>query len=147
MQTKTILLFLIICGLISCSNEATDKVIEEVKAEKTANPDSTTFTIVTLKDTTQNGESIMKYANGQVKMQGLMKDGKREGLWKSFYENGTQWSESVFTEGIKNGKTSTWYENGNKRYDGFYTDDVESGVWTYWNEAGKVVNTKDNGKK
>ncbi len=146
MQTKTILFSVIICGLLACSNQASDQPGVQTNIEKASNPDSTTFTIVTEQDSTQNGESIIKYKSGKVKMQGMMKDGKREGLWKSFYENGNQWSESVFTAGIKNGKTSTWYENGNKRYDGFYTNDMESGKWTYWDEAGKLFTTRDNGK-
>ena len=80
-------------------------------------------------------------------MHGMMKEGKREGLWKSFYENGLKWSETTFAAGIKNGKTSTWYENGKKRYDGFFTNDLESGKWTYWNESGEQVSTKDFDKK
>ncbi len=143
MKTKLILVFSIICGLLACSNQSLEKPQVEVKKEIVPNPDSTTFTIISKQDTTiKNGESIMRYENGAVKMRGGMKDGKRDGLWKSFYENGTQWSESIFTAGIKNGKTTTWYENGNKRYEGFYTNDKESGKWTFWDESGKLVDTK-----
>lgn len=147
MKTKIILFALFIVGIISCSNQPAEKLPVETQ-KNIPNIDSTTFTIVTKQDTTtQNGESIIRYDNGAVKMQGKMKEGKREGLWKSFYENGKQWSESTFTAGIKNGKTATWYENGNKRYEGFYSNDLESGKWTYWDETGKLVNSKDFGKK
>ncbi len=149
MKTKAIVFSFIICGLVSCSNQADKKASEEVKTTltPTINPDSTNFTIVSAQDTaTSDGESISRYKSGAVKMQGMMKDSKREGLWKSFYENGVQWSESTYVGGIKFGKTTTWYENGNKRYEGFYTNDKESGIWTFWDEAGVLVNTKDFGK-
>ncbi|MBL7884311.1 MAG: hypothetical protein JNL69_09590 [Bacteroidia bacterium] len=91
----------------------------------------------------ENGEHIQRYPNGVIEMKGMMKDGKREGLWKSFYENGSPWSETTFKEGIKNGPTTTWYENEQKRYIGNYKDDKEVGKWTYWDEKGKLILTKD----
>ena len=147
MKTKISLFSLLILGLISCSNQAGEKKVEVVKVEPQVNRDSTRFTITSPQDTTQNGESILKYPNGNVRMKGMMKDGKREGLWKSYYETGLQWSETTFEAGIKNGRTSTWYENGKKRYDGFYKNDLESGKWIYWNEAGEQMSTKDFDKK
>ena len=144
MKTKITLILMFIIGLISCSNQAEEKKVSVSKVEPYVNHDSTRFTIVGKQDTTQNGESIIKYPNGNFKMHGMMKDGKREGLWKSFYENGLQWSETTFEAGIKNGKTTTWYENGKKRYEGFYKNDVESGKWIYWNEKGEEVARKDN---
>lgn len=95
----------------------------------------------------QNGEYIKHYKNGVVEMQGMMKDGKRDGLWKSFYENGLPWSETTFLNGIRDGKTTTWYDNNQKRYEGFYTNDSESGYWSFWNEKGKMVNSVDYNKK
>lgn len=90
-----------------------------------------------------NGEYIQYYKNGVIKMRGMMKDGKRDGLWKSFYDNGLPWSETTFKDGIKNGKTTTWYENETKRYEGTYTNDEESGKWTFWNEKGEIIANKD----
>lgn len=95
------------------------------------------------KDTViNNGEYIQYYKNGVIKMRGMMKDGKRDGLWKSFYENGSPWSETTFKNGMKDGKTTTWYENDKKRYEGFYTADTESGKWIFWDEKGNQVSEK-----
>ncbi len=133
---------------MACSNQPVKEAVAEAKAEAIPNPDSARFTFTTEQDTTiENGESIMKYPNGNLKMLGKIKNGKRDGLWKSFYENGVPWSETTFAEGIRNGKTTTWYENGKKRYEGFYTNDVESGKWTYWKESGEEADTKDFDKK
>jgi antitoxin component YwqK of YwqJK toxin-antitoxin module len=95
----------------------------------------------------QNGEYVLHYESGVIKIRGMMQNGKREGLWKSWYSNGSPWSETTFHEGIKNGPTTTWYENEKKRYEGFYTNDVESGVWKFWDEKGKLVSSQDYGKK
>lgn len=86
----------------------------------------------------QNGEYIKYYKNGVVQMRGMMKDGKRDGLWKSFYQNGNPWSQTTFKGGIKEGPTTTWYDNNNKRYDGNYKNDQESGKWTYYDEKGNI---------
>lgn len=148
MKTKIVGCFFIVSGLISCSNQAGDEKVQTAEIVVAPNPDSARFTILGSQDSTiTNGESIVKYPNGNVKMAGMMKNGQRDGLWKSYYENGLPWSETTFSNGIRNGKTSTWYENGKKRYDGFYTNDVESGTWTYWDEKGGVATTKDFGKK
>lgn len=90
-----------------------------------------------------DGEYIRYYKNGVIQMRGMMKNGKREGLWKSWYENGLPWSETTFREGLKEGMTTTWYDNNNKRYQGFYSKNRESGKWTFFGEDGKVISTKD----
>lgn len=147
MKTKFLLLSVLMAGLLSCSNQSVEEPVAG-KTEAVPNPDSTRFTIAgnPQDSVVNNGESIQRYKNGVIRMRGIMKDGKRDGLWKSWYENGLPWSETTFSSGIKNGKTVTWYENGSKRYEGTYTNDRESGKWIYWDEQGKEVNTKDYGK-
>lgn len=95
----------------------------------------------------QNGEYIKYYKNGVVQMRGMMKEGQRDGVWKSFYENGAPWSETTFKDGKKDGKTTTWYSNEQKRYEGQYTDDKESGSWTYYDESGNVNHQENFDRK
>jgi len=114
------------------TNQKKDSVYEE------------NFVFVNSQDTViQNGEQITRHKNGVIDKQGMMKNGKRDGLWKSFYEDGTPWSETTFKDGIKNGKTTTWHPNGQKRYDGFYTNDTESGKWTFYDEKGNITQQGD----
>lgn len=127
-------------GSSSCTQE-TNKTIENKKVSKDTIQSEFIFTEKT-DSLIQNGEKIKYYKNGVIEMQGMMKDGKRHGPWKSYYENGASWSETTFLNGKKNGKTITWYDNENKRYEGFYTNDVESGTWTFWDENGKIQNTR-----
>jgi hypothetical protein len=142
---------LVILGLFSCTHEGFKEPVK-IKTEETkptkSDTNQTSFIIKGSKKTdVVNGESVEYYKNGSIKMRGMMKDGKRDGLWKSWYEDGTPWSATTFAAGIKNGKTTTWYENGKKRYEGFYTNDNESGKWTYWNDKGTIVNTPNYDKK
>jgi antitoxin component YwqK of YwqJK toxin-antitoxin module len=127
-------LFLSLC-LFSCKNNKSQTVNTDIQRDtvKSDNPLSKTDSVI------NNGEYIQYYKNGVTKMRGIMKNGKRDGLWKSFYENGSPWSETTFKDGKKDGKTTTWYENEQKRYEGFYTNDAESGKWISWDEKGKVI--------
>lgn len=94
----------------------------------------------------QNGPYEKKHPNGQVSLTGEMRDGKREGLWKSFYEDGTPWSEGEYKNGVRHGKTVTWFENGKMRYEGVYTNGEQSGKWRYYNENGQLEKEIDHDK-
>lgn len=135
----------------SCSsdNKQEQKKAEQ-KVEPTAKEQAYTLKLpVTVpKDSVpENGEYTKRYATGGIEIQGMMKNGKREGLWKSFYEDGTPWSKTTFKEGLKDGPTTTWYENGKMRYEGFYKDDDEKGVWKYYDEKGNFIKTFDYDKQ
>ncbi len=144
MKTNLYILFVII-GLSACNN-ASQTTTENKNVQHDTMGTSITGSLK--KDSIiQNGEYIKHYTSGGIEMQGSMKDGKREGLWKSWYENNAPWSETTFENGKKNGKTITWYPNKQKRYEGFYTNDKESGKWTYWDENGNEVNYKDFSKE
>ncbi|RLD63579.1 MAG: hypothetical protein DRJ01_03360 [Bacteroidetes bacterium] len=72
-----------------------------------------------------NGYNIFYYGNKQISSEGMMKDGKPEGLWKSYYVNGNLKS------------IGKWYNN-----------QLDS-VWCFYNEEG-LISSKINylyGKK
>ena len=134
---------LIICvGLYACNSNSSEK--DNTNSKSPVTPKAYDYSLAS-KDSNavQDGESIIKYKNGIIKMRGMMKAGKRDGPWQSWYDNGLQWSESIYDNGIKNGKTTTWFPNGQKRYDGYYSNDRQSGLWTYYNEQGKKINSQN----
>ena len=98
-----------------------------------------------LKNIDEGGERTY-YPNGQLKMEGFLTDGKRDGRWISFYQTGIPWSETHFKNGKKEGPTTTWCENGQKRYTGYYKNDKPSGTWTFWDMQGNMVKEIDYGK-
>jgi hypothetical protein len=94
-----------------------------------------------------DGMNITRWPNGNVKMQGNYKDGKRQGEWQSFFENGKINSDEIFVDGQTNGKVTVYYENGKKRYEGENNNGKLNGVWNYWDENGKLVRSVDYTKQ
>lgn len=142
-RIKSISLLIIILSvmvLFSCSNEPVATENTNVQHDTL----SSDFVFAEKRDSViQNGEYVKYYKSGVVEMRGAMKDGKREGIWKSWYEDGSPWSETNYANGKKNGRTITWYDNEKKRYEGFYIDDQESSNWTFWDENGNVQSNKE----
>ena len=58
------------------------------------------------------------------KDKGLIKNGKREGVWFSYWNNGQLWSKGNYKNGKKEGKWVNYYEDGKVR---------EIGTGTYKN--------------
>lgn len=139
---KKIYYCFIICFVFIYSCTETEKPAENKATQQNAS--QTDFMFSAKSDTSiQNGEYITYHKNGAVEITGQMKNGKREGVWKSYYMDGSPWSETTFLAGIKNGKTISWFDNEQKRYEGFYTNGKESGKWTFWEESGKLESEKE----
>ncbi len=140
MKTNLLFTLILAIALFACTTSPSGSENKSVQHDTIKSDYALSRTADTL---IQNGEYIKYYKNGVIEMQGMMKDGNREGAWKSWHENGSPWSETTFLNGKKNGKTTTWYDNEKKRYEGFYTNDKESGHWTFWDETGKVQQEQD----
>lgn len=140
MRTKLFLSIVVIAFVYACGNGNSGAETKDVQKDTV----KTDYLLSRTADSViQNGEYIKYYKNGVIQMRGVMKDGQREGVWKSWYENGSPWSETTFVNGKKTGKTITWYDIDKKRYEGYYTEDKETGHWTFWDLSGKVQQEKD----
>jgi antitoxin component YwqK of YwqJK toxin-antitoxin module len=83
------------------------------------------------------------YENGKIRMEGAIKEGKRDGVWKVYFEDGSIWNEGTYTNGKRNGEAKNYFPNGKLKYEGFYTDGKSSGHWKFYNEQGILVEEKD----
>lgn len=92
----------------------------------------------------EEGMNVDHYSNGKEKMKGLIKNGKREGLWQAWYETGILWSEAEYHEGVNHGFSKTYFENGKVRYQGNYENGKKVGDWKYYDENGTLVKTIPN---
>jgi antitoxin component YwqK of YwqJK toxin-antitoxin module len=138
---KTYSSLFIFIGCMACTHPSSRP---EGKKQESKKEVSSYFTFKNTTDSlVQNGEQVLYHKNGKVEMRGMMKNGKRDGVWRSWYESGQPWSETTFKDGVKNGKTTTWYDNGNKRYEGFFKNNKESGRWVFWTENGSISDTKN----
>jgi antitoxin component YwqK of YwqJK toxin-antitoxin module len=79
------------------------------------------------------------YSNGNIKIKGVLKNGKRDGDWSYFYENGRLWSWGEYTDGVRNGASSVYYINGILKLEGNYVNDKKSGVWKFYDKDGKLI--------
>lgn len=89
---------------------------------------------------------IEYYETGQVKMEGPMKDGEREGEWKSFFEDGRPQSTGFFKAGLRTGAAKVYWYNGNLREEGSYKEGQHCGKWRYYDEQGNFLRENDYGE-
>ncbi len=82
------------------------------------------------------------FENGQISKEGPYKNGKRDGLWKTYYKTGELWSEIYFNNGQPDSNTTAYYPNGKIRYQGFYTKGQKSGTWKIFKEDGSIKELK-----
>ncbi len=105
-----------------------------------------------VKDGKPNGKVISRYENGQIKSEIEYKDGKQNGKAITWYANGQIKSEAEYKDGKQNGKCIIWYENGQKELEDEYKDGKPNGktVWWYDNgqkeSEGEYKDGKQNGK-
>ena len=90
-----------------------------------------------------NGDYVEKYADGTMKIQGTVFNGKRTGTWVSFHPNGNKASESNYDAGQLLGKTVSYYKNGMIRYIGYYEQGQRAGKWQFFNEDGTEDRVED----
>ena len=86
------------------------------------------------------------YEDGVVNMEGGMKDGNREGEWKSYFPSGRIQSVGIFKDGLRTGKATVYYENGNLYMEGDYKEGKHCGKWTFYDEQGYALRTDDCGE-
>ena len=76
--------------------------------------------------------------NPKIVYIGDIRNGKREGRWKSYYHStGKKIFDYNYKNGKLNGLNTDWYENGQKNFRGTYKDDKEDGLITSWYENGQ----------
>ena len=69
---------------------------------------------------------------------GLIRNGKKEGLWTTFFSDGRALSKAHFKNGILNGHFESYQSNGDVRAIGNYKDGKRSGDWVTYQSSGEV---------
>ena len=86
------------------------------------------------------------YETGQVKMEGAMKEGNREGEWKAYFPDGRVQSIGTFVNGLRTGQATVYQENGNLLQEGFYKEGKHVGKWKFYDEQGDLIKEVDYGE-
>ena len=111
---KRVLLFLATVLLLgSCAEKLTEKVERSF-------PDGKPQLVRYYDKSNQCLKETEYYETGQVKMEGRLKDDKREGEWKAYLRDGRIWSIDTFKNGELEGPSTVYWENGNLRWEGNY---------------------------
>jgi antitoxin component YwqK of YwqJK toxin-antitoxin module len=141
-MNQKITFILVTLFLVACGNAPIKEIVKESYPNNQAK-------IVEYVQEIDGKEQVVEqktyFNNGQFKMGGKLKAGKRDGKWAAYFENGKIQSDGEFDEGIRTGKTKIYYDNGNLMYDGQYENDKKIGTWKFYNKAGKFV-TEENFK-
>ncbi len=66
------------------------------------------------------------------------KEGKKEGIQKSWHENGQIWNEGNYKEGKKEGIQKNWYDNGQLCYEENYKEGELDGIQKEWYKNGQL---------
>ncbi|MCQ2286761.1 MAG: hypothetical protein MJZ76_07790 [Bacteroidales bacterium] len=72
------------------------------------------LTVIAQNNINSNGYNQFFYPNGKISSEGMLKDGKPEGWWKSYNENGTLASEGNRKNHLLDSLWTFYNENGNK---------------------------------
>lgn len=86
-----------------------------------------------------NGLVKTFYENGQLKKEQMFVDGNSEGLSTTYHMNGKKSKEYLYAKDQLNGPFSEWHPNGSIAYEGNYIDGELEGDWYQYNTSGKLT--------
>ncbi|HOZ39277.1 MAG TPA: hypothetical protein PLL25_00615 [Flavobacteriales bacterium] len=87
---------------------------------------------------TDNGPQVIHTKDGG-RMEGMMRDGQRTGVWTSYFPNGTLRSQNTYVNGKENGPSVVNHPNGIPFYVGQYLQGVNHGQWVFYDEQGNEI--------
>lgn len=96
-----------------------------------------------IKDGKPEGDYIIYYSNGKPNEIRSYHDGKFNGTWRTYNEAGILISEAVYSNDKKHGTWHVWDDNGIMRYEMHYNMGQKTGKWYMWDEKGKLISEKD----
>lgn len=85
-----------------------------------------------------NGPQVVHLKEGG-RLEGVMRNGKREGPWISYRADGSTWSRSTYLNGLEEGTTEVFHPGGEHYYTGQYHRGVPVGEWVFFDLLGGEV--------
>jgi len=83
------------------------------------------------------------YSSMQLRSEGTMVNGLREGQWVFYFPNGSPQAESVFIGGKEEGPYKVYRENGIPYYIGQYHEGQRTGTWEIYAPDGQLIQTQE----
>ena len=85
-----------------------------------------------------NGKFLDYYYSGRIQGEGILKNGKLDGLRKMYHQNGKLSLERYYTNSISNGLEKEYYEDGTLKQKGEFINGKEDGIWETYFPNGQV---------
>jgi antitoxin component YwqK of YwqJK toxin-antitoxin module len=94
-----------------------------------------------------NGEKVFKYyrefyPGKKIKVEGPLKNNKRQGHWVYYYENGVKWSEGNYIDGKAVGKFTIRYDDGLLWIHSYFNNGIKTKEIIY-NKNGQIIQEKN----
>ncbi|QBN17536.1 hypothetical protein E1750_01555 [Flavobacterium nackdongense] len=85
-----------------------------------------------------SGKFIDYYYSGKIQGEGILKNGKIEGLRKMYFQNGNISLERHYTDAIPNGLEKEYFEDGTLKQKGELINGKEDGIWETYFPNGQI---------
>lgn len=89
---------------------------------------------------TLNGPQVQQLPDGTT-LRGVLRDGQRKGIWRSFTPQGRLLSQTEYLDGKAQGPVVVFHTNGSVRYQGQHHKGTPVGEWRFHDPAGALIKT------
>lgn len=79
------------------------------------------------------------FSNMQLRSEGRLHNGRREGRWVYYHPNGLPQVEAEFVDGKEEGPYRVYRDNGAPYYIGQYSAGTPTGLWEVYDDEGNLV--------
>lgn len=87
-----------------------------------------------------DGPQVQQMPDG-TSLRGVIRHGKRHGIWRSFTPQGRLLSQTEYRDGVTHGPVVVFHPNGTVRYLGRNHHGTPVGEWRFHDEAGGLLKT------
>lgn len=87
----------------------------------------------------KKGKAKIYDENGKITLEMQYKDGKLDGLTRSYFSTGDTYWEENYTKGELNGKTVRYYENGNIKQSDVFVNGIKEGPDQSFDKEGHLI--------
>lgn len=84
-----------------------------------------------------NGLFVELDSSGNRQIQGILRNGMKQGIWRSWYPDGQLQSEREYRDGLDSGRAREWYETGKIQFDCVYRQVGPDGLCSKWYANGQ----------
>ena len=80
-------------------------------------------------------KQVVRFSSGEPQYEGLVKEGRREGIWQEWDEAGTLRSKTSYQAGMKTGEYKQYDAAGQLIVSGTHLNDRRIGTWVFYDRA------------